>query len=107
MAAARNNGRLPWLLVGIWGAVCSSSVQSQQPQSDFERFSRRAVVRDAFPVFHNPKLVKAGQAKNVADNDWVIGVALNKEAKAYPIRVMGIHELGNDTIGGEPIAVSW
>ena len=43
----------------------------------------------------------------IYDRDPIIGVYYNGEAKAYPITVMGVHELGNDTIGGLPIAVSW
>ena len=38
-------------------------------------------------------------------NEWVIGIALNGEAKAYPVDVMGIHELINDVVGGAPITV--
>jgi hypothetical protein len=37
----------------------------------------------------------------------VIGIARGREAKAYPISIMGVHELGNDTIDRVPIAVSW
>ena len=90
----------------VWGSIFLSSGFTQQPGADFDQFARRAAPRDAFPVFQDPKLVPA-QAANLRDNDWVIGVVLNKKAKAYPIAVMGIHELGNDTCGGEPIAVSW
>jgi hypothetical protein len=43
----------------------------------------------------------------VTDRDMVIGIARGHEAKAYPITIMGVHELGNDTIDGEPIAVTW
>ena len=75
---------------------------------DFDSSSRRAVPRDAFPVFNNPRMVKA---KDVGDEvrgaEPVIGVFLGGQAKAYPISVMGVHELGNDTCGGKPIAVSW
>lgn len=39
--------------------------------------------------------------------EWVIGVAHGGEAKAYPVSVMGMHELVNDTIAGDPIAVCW
>ena len=73
-------------------------------------FGYQAVPRDAFPVFDNPEMVTAEEAERngwVRPRDAVIGVALGGEAKAYPISVMGLHELGNDTIGGEPIAVSW
>jgi hypothetical protein len=40
-------------------------------------------------------------------SEWVTGIALNGQAKAYPITVMGFHELINDTVGGVPIAVCW
>lgn len=70
----------------------------------------QAVPRDAFPVFDDPPMLSASEAEEtgvIFDRDAIIGVALNGEAKAYPITVMGVHELGNDTIGGVPIAVSW
>ena len=66
--------------------------------------------RDAFPVFNNPPMLTAQVAEEtgrIFPRDAVIGVQYNGEAKAYPISVMGIHELGNDTIGGKPIAVAW
>ncbi len=70
----------------------------------------QAVPRDAFPVFDSPAMVSAAEAEErgiVFDRAAVIGVAHNGEAKAYPVAVMGVHELGNDSIGGVPIAVSW
>ena len=70
----------------------------------------RAVPRDAFPVFDDPPMLSAKEAEEkqvIFDRDAVLGVAINGEAKAYPITVMGVHELGNDTLGGVPIAVSW
>jgi len=70
----------------------------------------QAVPRDAFPVFDNPEMMSAEEAEKkgvIFERDAIIGVTHNGEAKAYPITVMGVHELGNDTIGGEPIAVSW
>jgi hypothetical protein len=70
----------------------------------------QAVSRDAFPVFDNPKMLPAAEAEAkgvVTERDMVIGVARGGEAKAYPITIMGVHELGNDTIAGEPIAVTW
>lgn len=70
----------------------------------------QVVPKDAFPVFHNPRFVDATTAEKkryVHDRDPVIGVAIEGRAKAYPIRTMGIHELGNDTLGTVPIAVGW
>lgn len=73
-------------------------------------FGFQAVSRDAFPVFDNPRLLSIQEAEArelIYPRDAVIGIAYKGEAKAYPITIMGVHELGNDTIGGEPIAVSW
>lgn len=77
---------------------------------DARGFGDQVVPRDAFPVFDNPKMLSAAEAEArgvIFERDMVIGVARGGEAKAYPITIMGVHELGNDTIGGVPIAVSW
>lgn len=70
----------------------------------------QTVERDAFPVLDNPEFLSAAEAeelKMVTAADPVIGIAIGGEAKAYPIDIMGVHELGNDTIGGIPIAITW
>lgn len=37
----------------------------------------------------------------------VLGVAINGEARAYPVPLLSHHEVVNDVLGGEPIAVTW
>ena len=37
----------------------------------------------------------------------VIGIEIGGQARAYPVRVMGSHEIVNTTCGGKPIAVTW
>lgn len=79
-------------------------------QDDFEQESRQAVPRDGFPVFDDPAMVSADDAETrfgLRPDDAVLGVSHAGEAKAYPIAVMGNHELGNDTIGGAAITVTW
>jgi hypothetical protein len=41
------------------------------------------------------------------EEEYVIGLALNGEARAYPIRLLSSHELVNDTVGGQPVLISW
>ncbi len=81
-------------------------------EKHFDDNARRAAPRDSFPVFDHPTMLTAEKAESgaspvVRDRDLIIGVAHDGEAKAYPIPVMGTHELGNDTVGGVPIGVSW
>ena len=68
------------------------------------------MLRKIKAVFDNPAMLSAEEAEArgaIFPRDAVIGVSHGGEAKAYPITVMGYHELGNDTIGGVPIAISW
>lgn len=81
--------------------------KKDDPEDDYDKNAVRAAPRDAFPVLNDPKLVDADDAADIKDEEPVIGVEMNGVAKAYPISVMGIHELGNDTCGDTPIAVSW
>ena len=42
-----------------------------------------------------------------AKNKLVIGVALHGEAKAYPIEIIGYHHQVKDTLGNEPVMVTY
>jgi hypothetical protein len=46
-------------------------------------------------------------ANEVDSGRLVIGVTLNGEAKAYPIRFLGYHHQVQDTIGGKPVIVTY
>jgi uncharacterized protein DUF3179 len=74
------------------------------PLSEIER----SVAKDVIPALVHPKFVEAGQVgKLLDDRDRVLGIFINGEAKAYPIRILSWHELVNDQAGGRPILVSW
>ncbi len=47
------------------------------------------------------------RSKYVVSDDRVIGIVVNAESRAYPIRLMNVHEVVNDTLGGVPIAVTF
>ncbi|MEP6713148.1 MAG: DUF3179 domain-containing (seleno)protein [Ferruginibacter sp.] len=60
-------------------------------------------------MFKQPtQFLLADAAKNKVDsNRLVIGVSINGEAKAYPIRFLGYHHHIQDTIGGKAIMVTY
>jgi hypothetical protein len=63
---------------------------------------------DAIPAIHDPELVPVrAVGEDLDDDDKVIGVVIDGEARAYPIRVLSAHEIVNDEIHGRPIAVTW
>ncbi len=42
-----------------------------------------------------------------ADREPVIAVEIGEDVRAYPIRILIWHEIVNDTLAGEPIAVTF
>ncbi len=60
-------------------------------------------------MFKQPKqFVLATATENKVDsNRLVIGVTINGEAKAYPIRFLGYHHQVQDVVGGKPILVTY
>jgi hypothetical protein len=67
-----------------------------------------SVARDAIPALDDPGFSSSGEVGRLLKaSDRVLGVALNGEAKAYPVRILNWHELVNDSVGGRPVFVSW
>ena len=62
------------------------------------------------PSLDNPHMTgaeKPGPADYLADDDLVFGVEIGGDARAYPLRIMGWHEMFNDVIGGVPVALAY
>lgn len=53
------------------------------------------------------KILATVAANKIDSNKLIIGVALNGEAKAYPIEIIGYHHQVQDTIGGEPVMITY
>ena len=69
---------------------------------------RTSVLRDAIPAILDPQFLPADEVPALFRQDEeVIGVAINGEAKAYPIDILSWHEAVNDVVGGVPIVVTW
>ncbi|MGI9355473.1 MAG: DUF3179 domain-containing protein [Rhizobiaceae bacterium] len=62
---------------------------------------------DGIPSLDNPKLIEAKDADYLLDTDLVFGVAINGDVRAYPLRIMGWHEMFNEVIGGVPVALAY
>jgi hypothetical protein len=73
------------------------------------------MARDTLLPLDNPPVVPADQLdainkqyrKYLLPGDRVIGVAIGGQARAYPLRVLDWHEVCNDTVAGQPIAVTY
>jgi len=62
---------------------------------------------DAIPAIVKPTYLTAAAAADMRDSEEVIGLAINGDARAFPIATLSAHEIVDDVIGGQPIAVTW
>jgi hypothetical protein len=62
---------------------------------------------DCIPSIDDPNFQSAGDAGWLADDDLVIGVEMNGETRAYPLRILNVHEIVNDEFDGTPVAVTY
>ena len=67
--------------------------------------SARKLADDIQPIYE-PEFASANQVK-LSDDDVVLGVVIDGEAKAYPIRVLNYTEMVNDELAGIPILATW
>ena len=60
-------------------------------------------------IFRQPTqlLMASASANTVALDRLVVGVAMDDEARAYPLQFIGYHHQVRDTIAGQPILVSY
>lgn len=63
--------------------------------------------KDGIPALVSPKTLSAKQVDYLDPTDRVIGVEINGEARAYPMKILIWHEVVNDTVGGVPILVTY
>jgi len=63
--------------------------------------------RDGIPPIDHPVFVNVKGYKELSDRDPVIGLEINGDARAYPLRVMIWHEIANDVVGGKPVTVTY
>lgn len=77
-------------------------------EADYDAVAQQVLPRDSFPVLTLPQLVSAKVgSESLQEEELVIGLEIDGESRAYPLRVMGGIELVNDICGDTPTAVSW
>ena len=88
--------------------------KNEWPKTDFSKHSvgfdeilSGGPPKDGIPAVDDPKFVPIAEEKELTDTDPVIGLMVNDEAKAYPLRILIWHEIVNDTVGGVPVSVTF
>lgn len=73
-----------------------------------ENVARGGPPRDGIPPIDEPRYEAVADADDwLHEDDVVFGLDYNGEVKAYPQLVLVWHEIVNDSIGGEPLTVTY
>lgn len=65
------------------------------------------VIVGGIPELNDPDVLSAEEARFMTDDEVVFGTEVNGDARAYPLRILGHHELANDHLGGAPVAMTF
>lgn len=83
-------------------------VLRQQPaRLRLEEIVWGGVPLEGIPALDRPRAVPADQAGYLQEDEKVFGASLNGEQRAWPLRILGWHEMVNDVVGGEPVTLSY
>ncbi len=114
--------------VGAFGVLClalllsgpglalaaPSAWQSEWPNTDFAKTSvdfdeilSGGPPKDGIPSVDDPKFESIEATAELPAQEPVIGLTINGESRAYPLRILTWHEIVNDVVGGTPVAVTY
>lgn len=82
-------------------------LQRDRMKIRLEEITWGGVRKDGIPSLDNPELIAVDDAEYMRGNDLVFGVSINGDVRAYPLRIMGWHEMFNEVIGGVPVALAY
>jgi len=63
--------------------------------------------KDGIPSINQPQFISAENTDYLKPSDSVIGITINGQSRAYPLRILVWHEIVNDTIDDQHIAITY
>ncbi|MGI9423311.1 MAG: DUF3179 domain-containing protein, partial [Hyphomicrobiaceae bacterium] len=84
-----------------------SKTDFSRTKIDFGEILSGGPPKDGIPAIDKPTFETLNKSNALKDNVPVIGLEINGDARAYPIPVLMWHEIVNDTVGGEPVTVTY
>ena len=64
--------------------------------------------RDTIPAILDPVFASIEEASEwMEPGELVLGLEIDGDARAYPIKVLSWHEVVNDVVAGKPVAATW
>jgi hypothetical protein len=105
-------------LLSVSGLVAAQILQFPQGEFPLTDYQKSSVAideiltggppRDGIPAIDSPEFVDTDSAKAwLQDQEPVIALVVDNEARAYPLQILMYHEIVNDVIAGVPVVVTF
>ncbi len=94
-----------WLEVSVAGAMNGFDLSGGLlPENEIHQ---GGPPRDGIPSLDEPKFITAAADNFLKPGDRVLGIVYKGETRAYPISILNWHEIVNDRIQGDPVAITY
>jgi hypothetical protein len=91
----------------LWRLEGWANTDFEKASIDFSEIVSGGPPKDGIPSIDDPRFIAAEEEESLGKDEPVIGLALNGDARAYPLRILIWHEIVNDTVGGVPVTVTY
>ena len=95
------------LLLGVSGKPMLHGFDLTAHNIPVEDIRSGGPPRDGIPALADPDFIMVDRASYLGDEDRILGLAVGREARAYPIKILNWHEIVNDQIDGKPVLMSY
>ena len=86
--------------------LAATAAAAAEPPADLPPEFQQIIPRGRIASVDAPEFVAAGEAQ-IPDDAWVLGVAIEGEARAYSLNLLNHHEVINDRVGERTFAAVW
>jgi hypothetical protein len=104
VATVSNNPLLPGQDADLQSI--ESTQDTYEPRIDPNLLRSGGPPKDGIPSIDDPQFESINETQ-FADDELIIGVEIDGEARAYPYAILNWHEIVNDTLAGVPIALTY
>ena len=101
-------------LISLDSLASPSRWEGEWPRTDFSQTSvsfdeilSGGPPKDGIPSIDDPQFVAVSEHQDLASTEPVVGLSINGDARAYPLRILTWHEIVNDIVGGVAVAVTY
>mgnify|MGYP005993289705 FL=1 len=90
-----------------WSRAWPDTDFSRTAVADWSEIMSGGPGKDGIPAIDTPTFISVSDETRLSPREAVLSVTIGNTSRAYPIRYLMWHEIVNDTIEGQPVAVTF